>query len=135
MPEFHRASQQRVNAFPVGETYLFKHYFDDGDVFGELRQYYNGEQYRFEVPGSEFDRIRSSLAEKGYALVVVEDVEAYLVAVEKYTEHPDSIFQDSVLHGGDPEYNVFLLKDRAAVEQAVRNGATRFDETAARNPL
>jgi hypothetical protein len=69
------------------------------------------------------------LSDHGYALVTVSALAEFTVVVEKYSEHPDNIFKDSVLRRTDAEYNVFLMKDRVAVEQATLNGATRLTET------
>ncbi|MFB6196962.1 MAG: hypothetical protein ABEI52_01665, partial [Halobacteriaceae archaeon] len=109
MPDFTRADQDRVNVFPVEERYLFKQYFDNEDIFGRLRQYYNNQQYRFEVPADDFDDIQAFLENHDYALVVVDEIEAFTVAVEKYTEHPENIFKDSVLQRGDVDYNLFVM--------------------------
>lgn len=129
MPEFHRASQERVNAFHVNETYLFKYYFEETFVYNQLEQYYNEPRYRFEVPDNEFDEVCTFLADHGYALIVEDDPAEFMVVVEKYGDHPENIFKDSVLQHSDADYNLFLMKDRAAVEQATHNGATRLTAT------
>jgi len=126
---FRRASQERVNVFPVEERYLFKHYFDNDEIFDKLRRYYNNQQYRFEVPDEDFEEIQEFLAEFGYGLVVVDTVAEFAVAVQKYTEHPENIFKDSVLQRSEGDYNVFVMTDQAAVEQAELQGATRLTET------
>lgn len=124
-----------MNVFPFDDRMLFKHYFDGSAVFARLKQYYNNQQYRFEVPPSEFSELREFLADNGYALRVVRDVDAYVVVVQKYTNHPENIFKDSVFQRGDGDYNFFLLKDRDAVEQATRNGATRLTHTDLERPF
>lgn len=135
MGEFRRAGHERVNVFEVDEFCLFKHYFDSEAVFDRLKQYYNNQQYRFEVPPDEFDDLRSFLEEHGYELVVVDVLEAFVVVVEKYTAHPDNIFKASVIQRTVDGYNCFLLTDRSAVEQAVRDGATRLPETDLPSPF
>lgn len=129
MPDFHRASEERVNAFRVDEAYLFKHYFEGETIFDRLKRYYDNQQYRFEIPEDDFEEVQAFLADHGYALVEVDDPAAFTVVVEKYTDHPENIFKDSVLHQGGPDHNVFVMKDRVAVEQAELNGATRITET------
>jgi len=47
MPQFN-VDKGRISIFPVGDEYLFTHYFDRKDVFNELRRYYN-KDYRFEI--------------------------------------------------------------------------------------
>ena len=135
MAAFRRAGQEQVNVFEVDETYLFKHYFDGDEVFDRLKQYYNNQQYRFEVPPDEFEDLQSFLAEYGYGLVVVDAIEEFVVVVEKYTTHPENIFKASVIHRSVDGYNCFLLTDQAAVEQATREHATRLTETDLSHPF
>lgn len=52
--------REAIYVFPVGEEYLFSYYFERTDVFEALKEHYNGEKYRFEVPESEFDVVGSS---------------------------------------------------------------------------
>jgi hypothetical protein len=135
MAGFRRAGDERVNVFEVNETYLFKHYFDDEDVFDRLKQYYNNQQYRFEVPPDEFDDLRSFLAEHGYGLVVVDAIDEFAVVVEKYSAHPENIFKQSVIQRSANGYNCFLMTSQAAVEQAVHEGAALLTETDLSNPF
>jgi hypothetical protein len=135
MAEFRRASHEQVNVFEVDDIYLFKHYFDNEEVFDRLKQYYNNQQYRFEVPPDEFEDLHSFLEEHCYGLVVVDVLEAFVVVVKVYTAHPDNIFKASVIQRTVDGYNCFLLTDQMAVEQAVQNGATRLTETNVPNPF
>jgi len=130
-----RTADVQVNAFEVDGTYLFKHYFEGEDVFDRLRPFYNHSQYRFEVPPEEFAELRGFLAEQGYELVVVEALAKFVVAVEKYTAHPESIFEDSVGQRSADGHNCFLLTDQYAVAGAVAEGATRLPETDLPNPF
>ena len=104
-------------------------------MFDRLKQYYNNQQYRFEVPPDEFEDLRSFLEKHGYGLVVVDVLEAFVVVVKKYRVHPDNIFKASVIQRTVDGYNCFLLTDQAAVEQAVQDGATRVTETDVPNPF
>lgn len=135
MAEFRRAGDEQVNVFEVDEWYLFKQYFDGDEVFDRLKQYYNNQHYRFEVPLDDFENLRSFLAEYGYGLVVVDAIEEFVVVVEKYTSHPENIFKQSVMQRSVDGYNCFLMTDQTAVEQAVHDGATRLTETELSNPF
>jgi hypothetical protein len=135
MAEFRRANHEQVNVFEVDDSYLFKHYFDTEEVFDRLKRYYNGQQYRFEVPPHEFEDLQSFLGEYGYGLVVVDALEAFVVVVNKYTAHPDNIFKSSVIQRSADGYNCFLLTDQTAVERAVQDGATPLTETDISNPF
>jgi hypothetical protein len=135
MAEFRRAGDERVNVFEVDETYLFKHYFEGEDVFDRLKQYYNNQHYRFEVPPDKFEDMRSFLADYGYGLVIVDAIDEFVVVVEKYTTHPENIFKQSVIQRSVDGYNCFLLTDQAAVEQATREHATRLTVTDLSHPF
>lgn len=128
MEEFHRAGHERVNAFPVDEEYWFKHYFDDDEVFADVRSFYNPADYRFELPADRLSDVQSRLAEHGYGLVVVEAVEEFVVVKRKYTTHPRSIFRGAVLQRSVDQFNCFVMKDQAAVEQAIDLGADPLAE-------
>jgi hypothetical protein len=135
MAAFRRAGTERVNAFAIDDNYLFKHYFEGEEVFARLRQYYNNHQYRFEVPSQEFDWIRAFLDNHGYGLIVVAGIDAFVVVVKKYTAHPNNIFKASVAQRSIDGYNCFLMTDQAAVEQAVKERATRLTDTGFENPF
>lgn len=130
MTEFRRANTTRLNGFPVDGRVLFKQYFEDRDVFGELSSYYNGEAYRFEVPMADLPEVRELLEEAGFGLVVVSEPAEFGVAKRKYTHHPDVLFKSSVLSRNRGDYHCYLMKDRSAVEQALINGAVRLDSVA-----
>jgi hypothetical protein len=134
MGEFRRAGDEQVNVFEVDETYLFKHFFDDEEVFDCLKRFYNNQHYRFEVPLTNFEMLRAFLADHGYELVVVDAISAFVVIVKKYTEHPENIFKQSVIHRSVDGYNGFLMTDQAAVDRATREGALRLTETDFENP-
>jgi hypothetical protein len=129
MAAFRRAGNEQVNIFEVDETYLFKQYFDGDEVFDRLKQYYNNQHYRFEVPPDGFEELRSFLTVHGYGLVVVDAIEEFVIVVEKYTTHPENIFKQSVLQRSVDGYNCFLMTDQVAVEQSVPDEATRLTET------
>jgi len=135
MVQFRRADHDQVNAFEITRTYLFKHYFEGEEVFTRLKPYYNGHQYRFEVPSTEFDRLSSFLADHGYELLAVEALEEFVVAVEQYTAHPENIFKASVIQRSADGYNYFLMTDQTAVDRAEREGARRLTDTSLANPF
>jgi hypothetical protein len=126
MPTFD-ADTTDINAFEVEDAglYIFSQYFDQEEVFAELHEYYNSEQYRFEIPTGEMDRIESFLAEYFYDLnrVAPDAIEPFCVVKEKYTDHAD-ILRNSVYHTSRGSNTVFVMQDRLSAEQAVEQGAT-----------
>jgi hypothetical protein len=67
MPTFD-ADTTEINAFEVegADLYIFSQYFDQEEVFDELREWYDSEHYRFEVPADEMEQIESFLDEYFY---------------------------------------------------------------------
>ena len=127
MGAFHRAGRERVNVFPVGGDYCFRHYVSE-EAFEALGRYYRRDQYRFEVPGGRFGEVAAVLEEHGYDPVVVDAIEPYAVVKRKYTNHPRVLFSASVLHRSAGRFNCFVLRDHEAVREAVEAGATPLAE-------
>lgn len=120
---------ERVNAFRVGPTVLFRHYFDGDAVFEQLKPYYEFQEYRFSVPASRFPQVQAFLADRGYDLTVADDPERYAVCCRKYRTHPENIFKASVLQRSAGDHTVFVLRSEEAVDRAVDQGATPLAET------
>lgn len=114
--------------FLAGEEYLFKEYIDQQALFDSLQPYYNGDEYRFEVPAAEFEAVSQQLREYGYDPRVVEDLEPYCVVKEQYTDHAD-ILRNAIAHWQRRGHNFFLLEDELAVKAALEAGATMVAET------
>lgn len=119
---------ERVNAFPMRDVLLVKHYFDGDDAFATLEPYYDQREYRFEIPQRDLHDVQVALEEHGYELEIVDYLEPYAVVVRKYSHHPESVFEDAVAEFSNADFNVFVLKGEAAVETAVRSGAQRLSE-------
>jgi hypothetical protein len=103
-------------------------HFDREDVFESLREYYNDDEYRFEIPAEDFDTVRAQLEDEFFEPVVVEDLEPYCVVKEQYTEHAE-ILKQSVFNWERRGHLFFLMKDELAVKDAVERGATPIEET------
>jgi len=127
MPTFD-IEPEEITVFPIEDEYWFSHYFDRTDLFETLREYYNEDAYRFEIPAEAFEEVREDLAEEYIDLVVVKDLDSYCVVIEQYTEYGD-ILRDSVAHWERQGHVFFLLKDDLSVREAVEHGATRLTET------
>ena len=128
MPSFD-VDREQVNLFRVEDRYLFKQYFDQDKVFTALRDYYNQDDYRFEVPPDAVEEVKQVLREHMFEPVVVDAPAEFCVVYPKYTDHPDVLFKAAVLQRSKRDKHLFLLKDQLSVEQAVNNGATRLADT------
>lgn len=135
MAGFRRATEEVVHVFEVDGRYLFKQYFDDEAVFARLREFYDQQHYRFDVPPQRFDDVRDVLGEHGYGLVEVDPLDEFVVVVRQYTAHPDDIFKSAVCQRRKDRFNFFVLTDLDAVERATAGGATRLAETDLEHPF
>lgn len=126
VPEF-AVDTDSIYVSEIDDTHVFKEYFEHEDLFEELRDYYNDEQYRFEVPATEFDDVRELLGDYFYEPVIVEEIEEFCVVTERGVEYAD-ILRNSVEHWSRTGHHFFLMKDPLAVDQAVEQGAERVGE-------
>lgn len=111
----------RVKLFDFGDIYLFKEYFDDDQLFNQLEKYYNQERYRFETPEEELSKISKILEKFFYDPEIVHQAEKYCVVTKK-TETED-ILRSAILRQHHSNYEVFVMKDKPSVRQAVEQGA------------
>ena len=131
MPTFD-VDSTRINAFEVEDAgvYIFSQYFDEDEIFDKLREWYDGEKYRFEVPAEEIDRIEAFLEEYFYDLQRIEPtaIEPFCVVKEKYTDHA-GILRNSVCHTSRSGSTVFVMQNELSAEQAIEQGATRLTDS------
>jgi methyltransferase-like protein len=122
------SEREPIYVFNIEESYLFTHYFARTDIFSELQEYYNDEEYRFEVPEDDFPWVLELLEENHYKPIRVEDIEEFAVVKEQYTSHSE-ILRNSVMYWSRDGYNFFVMQSPHAVEKAVEQGATPIEET------
>ena len=118
----------RINAFPMREVVLVSHYFESEAAFSVLEPYYDRGNYRFEIPREAFRAVRDELLAHGYDLELVGEIADYAVVVRKYSRHPETIREDSVVKFSNDDFNVFVMPDESAVKDAVYGGAVRLAE-------
>jgi hypothetical protein len=128
MPSFD-VDGERINVFELDEFYVFKHFFEMDDAFNAVRDYYNGEEYRFEVPKDELSEVKDRLADYFYELEVVDDIKEFCVARRKYSDHPKLLFRNAVDVRSRGEYKIFVMKDELGVEQALMHEPQRLMES------
>ena len=117
-----------IRVFELGDEFVFTHYFDGTDAFTDLSDYYDDESYRFEIPAREFESVRETLKDHGHDFLLTDDPDDFCVVVERYEPHA-VILRDSVVHWSRRDHEFFLMKDEAAVEKAIREGATPIEDT------
>lgn len=128
MPAFD-VDTEDINVFEVNDTYLFKHYFDNSEVFDELRRYYNQDAYRFELPDHEtLQQVDELLADHFYTLNHVDDHEPYCVVMDRGEDYSD-ILRNAVVRFNQGQHTVFLMKDQLSVDHAIEQGAVPLEDS------
>jgi len=113
-----------INVFKLKNTYVFKQYLNDPALFKQLADYYNN--YRFEIPPADLDKVQDLLQAAGYDINIVTDLSDYTVTIGRFQKHKE-ILKNSVEVEELGDNKVFLLKDKEAVDMALRQGATKYE--------
>jgi hypothetical protein len=116
-----------LNVFQVGKLWLFKHFFDNRDLFEALLDYYNKDQYRFEFKSTGARNNGLKLLERnGFDYDLIEDLTGYVVKLPKFAKYAQ-ILKNSIATKETATERIFLMKDLAAVEEAMDLGAKIVD--------
>ena len=112
-----------INVFKLGKLWLFKYFFDNRELFEALLDHYNKDLYRFEFKSIGARNNALKLLERnGFDYDLVEDLKGYVVKLPKFAKYAQ-ILKNSVAFKETATERVFLMKDLAAVEEAVSLGA------------
>ncbi len=119
--------RKRITVLKLGRLWVFKHFFGDKEVFKALADYYNKDQYRFEFKSVGARNNALKLLERsGFDYDLVEDLKGYLAQLRKSAKYAP-ILKNSVAYKELGDKRVFLMKDLAAVEEAVNLGAQVYE--------
>jgi len=128
MPTFD-VDRTEIPMFTINGTYVFKYYFEDSDLFNQLKQYYNDDAYRFELTSDEeLEEAARILDQYFFDLDVVDDPKPYCVVVPRNDDYSD-ILRNTVARFSRGRHYIFLLKDTLSVDQAIEQGATPLRES------
>jgi len=127
MPTFD-VDREEITAFEFDGRYIFKQYFDNDDLFQELEQYYNTDKYRFEIPDESLPEVRQVLDDYFYELKIADNILPYCVVQQKEADS-STILRNAVLSRQQGNQDIFLMKDKLSVKQAVEQGASRGKES------
>jgi hypothetical protein len=116
-----------IIVFKLGKLWAFKHFFHDRKVYDELLDYYNKDLYRFEFKsiGARNNGLKI-LERNGFDYELVEDLKGYVVSLPKSAKYAQ-ILKNSVARSETANERIFLMKDKAAVEEAVGLGAKIYE--------
>jgi hypothetical protein len=119
--------RKRIIVFKVGKLWVFKQFFDNHELFNALLDYYHKDQYRFEFKTTgERNNALKILERNDFDYELVEDLSGYLVKLPRFAKYAQ-ILKNSVATKETATERIFLMKDRAAVEEAVSLGAERVE--------
>jgi hypothetical protein len=115
--------RKHITFFKLGKLWVFKQFFDNRELFNALLDYYNKDLYRFEFKSTGARNNALKLLEKnGFDYDLVEDLKGHVVQLPKNAKYAQ-ILKNSVAFKETANDRRFLMKDLAAVEDAVGLGA------------
>lgn len=119
---------EKITAFDIGNTYLFTAYFDENQLFNQLKKYYNKDKYRFNVPGEDLREVQETLDNHFYELVIKDSPEEYCVVATEETDS-NTLLSNSVMRKQRRNHDIYLMKDKLSLRQAVERGAIRVEKS------
>ena len=126
MPSFN-VDMEEITAFDFGNTYLFTAYFDEEQLFNQLEKYYNRDKYRFKVPEKDLEEVQQTLDNYFYELVIEDSSEEYCVVADEETDS-NATLSNSVMRKRRGNHDIYLMKNKLSLEQAVEQGAIRVEK-------
>ena len=119
--------RKHIIFFKLGKLWIFKQFFDNRALFDALLNYYNKDLYRVEFKSIGARNNALKLLERnGFDYDLVEDLKGYVVQLSKPSKYAP-ILKNSVAFKETANERIFLMKDLAAVEEAVGLGAKIVD--------
>ena len=115
--------RKRVTVFKLGKLWVFKQFFDNHELFNALLDHYNKDLFRFEFKSTGARNNALKLLERnGFDYDLVEDLKGHVVQLSKSAKYAQ-VLKNSVAFKETANERLFLMKDLAAVEEAVGLGA------------
>jgi hypothetical protein len=117
---------KKIILFKLGKLWVFKHFFDDKAIFKAFAESYNEDKFRFEFKtfGARNQALKI-LDRAGFDYELVEDLSPFVVKISRYSRYAP-LLKNSISFMETADWRQFLMKDSAAVEEAVRMGAELY---------
>ena len=117
---------KKINLFKLGKIWVFKHFFDNKETFKALAENYNEDKFRFEFKtfGARNQALKI-LGRAGFHYDLVEDLRPFVIKLSRYSKYAP-LLKNSISFMETTDWRIFLMKDSAAVEEAVRMGAEPY---------
>ncbi|NTV28380.1 MAG: hypothetical protein HGA93_06885 [Methanothrix sp.] len=116
-------STKSITIIKAGSHWIFKHFFEDLETFREIADYYDRDGYRFilKTPG-EKNLVQKLLEQRGFDVAMAENSRGYVVKLSRKSRYAE-VLKNSLAQIETSEWRIFLMKDQAAVKEALRQGA------------
>ena len=121
-----RKKRDEINVFKLDKIYVFKHFFDDKEIFKDLVDFYNSESFRFEMKsaGARNKVMKTLYMKYGFDANYIQDPADYTVMIRKDQKYA-GILKNSVDFKETKDARIFIMKDLAAVADAISSGAKK----------
>ena len=120
--------EKEITTFDIDDTFLSKEYFDQNDLFNQLKEYYNSDMCQFEMPEDNLKKVRQILERFFYKLRVVNDPIQYCVLVKQDTNTTE-LLRNLVLRIQRGSYEIFFIKDKLSMNMTAGRSISRLKET------
>lgn len=118
--------RKKIIVFKLGKIWVFKHFFDDKEIFKSLAEFYKEDKFRFELKSfGERNNALKILDKNGFDYELVEDLRPFVVKLPRYVKYAP-VLKNSIAFMETPDSRIFLMKDLASVEEAERLGAKLY---------
>lgn len=114
MPSFN-VDTEEITTFDFGNRYLFTAYFDEEQLFNQLKQYYYSDKYRFEIPDSDLKQVQQTLDSYSYKLVIEDSPENYCVVADEEA-NSNTILKNSVIRKQRRNHDIYLIKKQTITQ-------------------
>ncbi len=117
---------KKIILFKLGKLWVFKHFFDNKETFKALAENYNEDKFRFEFKTFGARNQALKILEKaGFDYELVEDLRPFVVKISRYSKYAP-LLKNSISFMETMDWRIFLVKNLASVEEAVRMGAEPY---------
>ena len=118
--------RRKIILFKIGKLWVFKHFFEDKEMFKALAEFYNSDKFRFEFKTSGGRNNALKILERnGFDYELEENLKPFVVKISSYSKYAP-LLKNSIAHMETPDWRIFLMKDLSSVEEAMRMGAKMY---------
>lgn len=115
--------RNKITLFKVGKIWVFKNFIDNKETFKALADSYKEDKFRFEFKTfGKRNKALKILDRAGFDYELAEDLRPFVVKLSRYSKYAP-ILKNSISSMETADWRIFLMKDLAAVEEAIRLGA------------